>query len=227
MPPAQYTHGAAIAFLHSSALHIGTFNALGAELAPELKLAHTVREDLLVAAEKAGGLTPSIEIRAGEALLALAEGGAKVVVCTCSTLGPAAERVADDADIPIMRIDRPMADDAVKMGKRIGVCGALESAMTTAMRLLEDSAMRAGRHCEFTPVHFADAWESFRAGRLGEYHAAIAEGMSQAAESCDVLVLSQASMAPAAREAGDLGIPVLSSPRSGFAAAARIAQRFR
>ncbi|MAB14887.1 aspartate/glutamate racemase family protein [Parvibaculum sp.] len=227
MPPAQYTHGAAIAFLHSSALHIGTFNALGAERAPGLKLAHTVREDLLVAAEKAGGITASIELKAGEAMLALAAGGAKVVVCTCSTLGPVAEHVADEADIPIIRIDRPMADEAVRSGKRIGVCGALAPAMETTLRLLEDSAGRAGRDCHFAPVHFEDAWEKFRAGRLAEYHAMIAEGLKRASDDCDVLVLAQASMAPAAQQAGDLGVPVLSSPRSGFAAAARIANRFK
>lgn len=227
MPPAQYSHGAAIAFLHSSALHIATFNALGAALAPGLKLAHTVREDLLVAAEKAGGVTPSIELKAGEAMLALAEGGARVVVCTCSTLGPVAERVADDADIPVIRIDRPMADEAVRSGNRIGVCGALAPAMETTLRLLEDSAGKAGRACDLMPVHFEDAWEEFRAGRLDAYHAGIADGLKRAAEDCDVLVLAQASMAPAALQAGDLGIPVLSSPRSGFAAAARIAKRFR
>ena len=62
--------------------------------------------------------------------------------------------------------------------------------------------------------------------RCDAYHAEIAEGLKRAAEDSDVLVLAQASMAPAAREAGDLGIPVLSSPRSGFEAAARIAGRF-
>ncbi|NIJ41049.1 hypothetical protein FHS78_001330 [Parvibaculum indicum] len=227
MPPAQYAHGAAIAFLHSSALHIGTFNALGAALAPGLKLAHTVREDLLVAAEKAGGVTPSIELKAGEAMLALAEGGARVVVCTCSTLGPVAERVADDADIPVMRIDRPMADEAVRSGARIGVCGALAPAMETTLRLLEDSAGKAGRSCRFTPVHFEDAWDRFKAGRLGAYHERIAEGLARAAADHDVLVLAQASMAPAAQQAGDLGIPVLSSPQSGFTAAVRIANRFK
>jgi hypothetical protein len=47
-----------IAFLHTAAVHIETFNALGREIAPELALSHAVREDLLSAAEKAGSSPP-------------------------------------------------------------------------------------------------------------------------------------------------------------------------
>ena len=87
MPPSRRSHGAAIAFLHTAAIHIETFNALGREIAPELALTHVVREDLLAAAEKAGRVTPALDFMTQEALIALAEGGARVVVCTCSTLG--------------------------------------------------------------------------------------------------------------------------------------------
>ena len=74
MPPAHIPHGAAIAFLHTAAIHIETFNALGREIALALSLAHAVREDLLSAAEKAGFVTPALDMKTQEALIALAEG---------------------------------------------------------------------------------------------------------------------------------------------------------
>ena len=88
-----------------------------------------------------------------------------------------------------------MADEAVRSGARIGVCGALAPAMETTLRLLEDSAGKAGRSCRFTPVHFEDARDRFKAGRLGAYHERIAEGLARAAADHDVLVLAQASIA--------------------------------
>ena len=223
MPPSFRQHGAAIAFLHTAAVHIETFNELARELAPDLKISHAVREDLLIATEKAGGVTPAISIRTQEALLALAEGGARVVVCTCSTLGAEAEKAAGEADIPIMRIDRPMADRAVREGVRIGICAALAPTIAPTRALIANSAARAGRDCMMREFLFDDVWPAFRAGRLDDYYTGIAARLADAAKDVDMLVLAQASMAPAARHAGALSVPLLSSPRIGFEAAARIA----
>jgi aspartate/glutamate racemase len=223
MPPSFAHHGAPIAFLHTAAIHIETFDDLAREIAPGVKLRHVVREDLLAATERAGGVTPAVSLRTQEALLALAEGGARVVVCTCSTLGDEAEQAAGEAEIPIMRIDRPMADIAVRSARRIGICAALAPTMTPTRRLIESSAVRAGRDVEVQEHLFDDVWAAFRAGRLGDYYEGIAAQLRAVAQKSDMLVLAQASMAPAIALAGELPVPVLSSPRIGFEAAARIA----
>ncbi|WP_293333050.1 aspartate/glutamate racemase family protein [Parvibaculum sp.] len=223
MPPSFAPHGAAIAFLHTTALHIESFERLRDEIAPGLRLTHVVREDLLAATEKAGGITPAVSLKTQEALLALAEGGARVVVCTCSTLGAEAEQAAGEADIPVMRIDRPMADRAVREGTRIGICAALRPTLQPTRALIESSAARAGRYVEIREFLFDDVWLAFREGRLEDYHEGIAARLDEAAREVDLLVLAQASMAPAARLAGVLSAPVLVSPRIGFTEAARIA----
>ena len=223
MPPSFAPHGAAIAFLHTAALHIETFERLAREMAPGLRLTHVVREDLLAATEKAGGITTAVSLKTQEALLALAEGGARVVVCTCSTLGAEAEKAAGEAEIPVMRIDRPMADRAVREGRTIGICAALRPTLAPTRALIESSAARAGRDVEIREFLFDDVWPAFRQGRLGDYHEGIAARLGEAAREVDLLVLAQASMAPAASLAGAIGAPVLSSPRIGFMEAARIA----
>ena len=223
MPPSFAPHGAAIAFLHTAALHIETFERLARELAPGLRLHHAVREDLLAATEKAGGVTPAVSLDTQEALLALAEGGARVVVCTCSTLGGEAEKAAREAEIPVMRIDRPMADRAVRIGARIGICAALGATLAPTRALIESSAARAKRDVTVSEFLFDDVWSAFRAGRLADYHEGIAARLGEAAREVDVLVLAQASMVPAIPLAGVLKAQVLSSPRMGFEEAARIA----
>lgn len=223
MPPSFAPHGAAIAFLHTAALHIDTFERLRNEIAPGLRLTHVVREDLLAATEKAGGITTAISLKTQEALLALAEGGARVVVCTCSTLGAEAEQAAGEAEIPVMRIDRPMADRSVREGRTIGICAALRPTLAPTRALIESSAARAGRAVEIREFLFDDVWPAFREGRLDDYHEGIAARLGEAAREVDLLVLAQASMAPAASLAGVIGAPVLSSPRIGFMEAARIA----
>lgn len=216
MPPAIATRGATIAFLHTSATHIETFDMLGAELAPGLTLSHAVREDLLCAALKAGGVTPAIALDTHDALRALAAGGPRVVVCTCSTLGAVAEEAAVASAVPMLRIDRPMADLAVTSGRRIGIVASVASTLGATKRLVEESGNRAGVSCEISSFLFDDVWPAFQAGRLHDYYQAIAERLVEAAREADVLILAQASMAPAADLAGKLAIPVLSSPRTGF-----------
>lgn len=224
MPPARTHHGAAIAFLHTAAVHIETFNALGREIAPELSLAHVVREDLLAAAEKAGRVTTALDIRTREAVMALAEGGARVVVCTCSTLGASAEAAARDTSVPVLRIDRPMADLAVLQGHRIGICACVPTTVPNTEALIREAADAVGRDYELKTFLFDDVWTSFREGRLEDYYQGIAARLSDISRDVDVLVLAQASMAPAAALCDGLPVPVLSSPRIGFEAAVKLAR---
>lgn len=224
MPPSRSQHGAAIAFLHTTPVHIETFEALGREIAPDLRLTHAVREDLLAAAEKAGRVTTALDIRTREALTALAEGGASVIVCTCSTLGASAEAANEDAAVPILRIDRPMADLAVLQGHRIGIAACVPATVANTEALIAESANAVGRDFELETFLLDDIWISFREGRLDDYYQGIASRIADVAKGVDVLVLAQASMAPAAALCQNLPVPVLSSPRIGLEAAARLAR---
>ena len=67
-----------IGFLHTSAVHVPTFRALLAELAPGWRDVHVVEPPLLTDPRGLDGF-----------LRELADAGADVIVCTCSTLGPA------------------------------------------------------------------------------------------------------------------------------------------
>ena len=51
---------------------------------------------------------------------------------------------------------------------------------------------------------------------MSAYMDIIAEGLKQAAQNSDVIVLAQASMVPALLRVDTLPVPVLSSPRSGL-----------
>ena len=97
--------GAAIAFLHSSAAPIEQLNRLGRDLAPGVKLIHVVREDLLCAVNAAGGIDFAVEMKTREALQALADNGAQIIVCTCAVLGAIVEQGAaelrEDVGVPV------------------------------------------------------------------------------------------------------------------------------
>jgi Asp/Glu/hydantoin racemase len=133
--------------------------------------------------------------------------------------------LAEETQVPMLRIDRAMADLAVKTGRRIGVAACIQTTVPNTQMLIRSSAARAGREVEISSFVFDDVWTLFREGRLGDYYEGIAARLKDAARDVDVLVLAQASMAPAAGLCGALDVPVLSSPRIGFEAAVAAARQ--
>jgi aspartate/glutamate racemase len=206
-----------LVFLHTAAMNLETFTRLAQDIAPGLSVRHIVNEDLLDAAREQG-LTDGVRASVEQAMRDAAGTGARVVVCTCSTVGGLAENVAAVNFLPL-RIDRAMADVAVRSGRRIAVLAALASTLAPTRELLASSAHTAGADPEFREVLVEGAWAHLEAGDRDAFLDAIVRAISAVRPDVDVIVLAQASMAAAAGLAGDIGIPVLSSPALGTQAA--------
>ena len=150
-----------IACLHTAQSNVAVFDAaLAAVASTGVSLHHEVRADLLAAAELEGGLTRQIVQQTAEALRGLSE-GADVVLLTCSTLGPAAEIAADDASIPILRVDAALAAEAVKNGGSVAVLCAVETTVEPTRWQFEAAAQVTGAEvCESGsgPVGSVQGW---------------------------------------------------------------------
>ena len=210
--------GGDLVLVHTVAGLTAVFDALHGELGPDVPVRHVVQSALLTDAIEAGGLTDEIRARTCAALLE-AGSGAGVVLCTCSTVGPGADDAAAAAALPILRIDRPMAEAAVAAGARITVTATLATTIGPTVDLVADAARRAGRDVEIDSVVFAEARASLVAGDEEGHERLIADGLHAAASTADAIVLAQASMTPALARCADIAVPLLTSPRSGFAAA--------
>ena len=207
-----------IGFLHTASVHVTTFRRLREELAPGWQDLHVVDEGLLADARR-DGLTAELAGRVDARLHELADRGADVIVCTCSSLGGHAERRTADVGVPVLRADRPMAEAAVAAGRRIGVVATVDSTLGPTRELLDDAAARAGRAVELVEVRCPEAFALFEAGDFPAYAQMVARRARAAAPGLDVLVLAQPSAAPAAPLLADLPIPVLTSPRTAVSRA--------
>jgi hypothetical protein len=210
-----------LAFLHTLAANLAVFDALATARRPDLRVRHAVGDDLLNEA-RATGVTAGLTTRVHDAMRDLASTGAKIVVCTCSTIGGAAEATETGGRFIAMRIDRPMADRAVALGPHVLVAAALASTFEPTRLLLEDSARRAN-----VPLHLQErliegAWTHFEHGDPDRYYQTIAEALTSDVSRFGAVVLAQASMAPAADRCRNGSVPILSSPRLGVEAALRL-----
>ena len=204
-----------IAFLHTSPVHVETFERLTRTMASDVAIEHVVAEALLVDAQRTGAGDPALVARVHAAMTNAAANGAAIVVCTCSTIGGAAERTPTDGRFAVARIDRAMADRAVALGPRVLVVAALESTLAPTAALIRESA--AAMHADVTleSLLVAEAWAHFTRGDRQAYIDAVAAAVRGAAAGHSVVVLAQASMAPAQDLLRDLGVEVLASPALG------------
>ncbi len=199
-----------ISFLHTSPVHVATFDALVDELAPGMVRRHRVEEGWLAQART--GMTAELSATIFGAMNQLAATG--VGVCTCSTIGAAAE-AADAPHTPIVRIDRALMEIALVHGNRPLIAMCLESTAGPTMELLADVAEQAGVDVHPQQVMCEGAWAHFEAGDMTDYGVAIADAVKAQIDHPDCIVLAQGSMAVAEPLLQQTGLPVLSSPRLG------------
>ncbi len=207
-----------VAFLHTSPVHVATFDRLVKAADPALRVDHVVDESLLSAAQRFGVDDPALIRRVHQAMSQAAANGAAVVVCTCSTIGCIAERTPSQPGRSFARIDRAMADRAVRLGPRILVVAALRSTLEPTAQLISESAAALQAGVVLQTLWVDGAWPHFERGDRAAYIDAVVAAVRAAPRRFDVVVLAQASMADAAGALQDLGIEVLASPRLGVQA---------
>lgn len=206
-----------LTFLHTSPLHIKTFNDLLERSGARPNVNHLLHEALLDEAKAARTVTDRVAAKL-EAVIKEAAATSAVILCTCSTLGGVAEGLAETYNMAILRVDRPMAEQAVRQGKKIAVVAALASTLEPTRLLLEEAARLANKEVEIRLSVCEGAWAEFEAGDVAAYHASIARHLTELAADADVIVLAQASMMGAVALV-NVAPPVLSSPELGLAAA--------
>ncbi|MDJ0465282.1 aspartate/glutamate racemase family protein [Streptomyces sp. H27-C3] len=209
-----------LTLLHTSPVHGPVFDALRDRHHPGLGLRHLVYEDLLAAARSEG--PGAIDSALAAVLTEAVTDGATAVLCTCSTIGGAAQAHTARLGVPVLRVDRPMAAAAVAAAPergtvRIAVVAALRSTLAPTTDLIREEAAAAGRRVDIRAVSAGGAWERFESGDRDGYLDSVARSVD-GITGADVVVLAQASMADAADRTGT-ALPVLSSPAPGLRAA--------
>jgi Asp/Glu/hydantoin racemase len=215
---------ATIAFVHTVLTLAPTFDALADELVPDAERFHIADESLLGVTRRTGSLTPATRRRVLGYVESAADAGADLIVVTCSSIGPAVDASHEFVDVPVLRIDEPMADEAVRIGSRVGVLATLSTTLEPTAELVR----RRGNGVDVVPRVCDGAFDALRTGDLERHDSLIREGLRETAKDVDVVVLAQASMARVtdALPAEEKTVPVLSSPRLGMQRVAElVAQR--
>ncbi len=209
-----------VVMIHTVQSNEALFGELCAELLPEAATRHVVDEGLLGDTIAAGRLTDDVRARFRARAAEARADGADLIVLTCSSVGPAADGLADDLAVPVLRIDEAMAGRAVALGRRIGVAATLSTTLEPTAELVCRAGAHAGRPVEVVTELAEGAFQALRSGDAERHDTLVMDALRSLAARVDAIVLAQASMARAlggaeTLEVGGRSVPVLTSPRLG------------
>ncbi len=206
-----------LALLHTSPVLTPLFASLCAQWLPEVQIFHAVDESLIKNTIQAGRLEKTTIRRLAAFVGSALEGGADGVLVTCSSIGPAVDIARQMYDQPVLRVDAPMAREAVRQGRRIGVLATLRTTLEPTAALVRSAAHEAGAAIDVVECLCEGAFEAVLAGDTATHDRLVSEALTDRMRAVDVIVLAQASMARvvASLPAGAVQAPVLSSPESG------------
>ena len=203
-----------LGLIHTSATLVPVFQQLCREKMPGVDVFNIADDSLIKDVIARGELTPLTSRRVADHVLSAEAAGADFILVTCSSIGRAVEAAALRTSVPVLRVDQPMADKAVGLGKRIGVVATLSTTLEPTADLIRRRAQVAGREVSVVTRLCEGAFEALMAGDTAKHDAAVTAALLALAPETDVIVLAQASMARVAAGLGKLktGTPILASP---------------
>jgi Asp/Glu/hydantoin racemase len=216
--------GKRLGMIHTSATLVPMFEQLCKEKLANVPFFNLIDDSLIKDVIAHDCLRPTTARRLVQHVAAAEDAGADVILVTCSSIGRAVETAAKLSGVPVLRVDRPMAKEAVAMGRRVGVIATLRTTLEPTAELVERCAAESGREIELTARLCDGAFEALMQGNAARHDELVLAALEQLSSQVDVIALAQASMARvvATIPAHKKRVPILASPPLAIERLARI-----
>jgi Asp/Glu/hydantoin racemase len=203
-----------LALIHTSATLVPVFAALCNKFIPGVKIFNIADDSLIKNTIACGALTPDTARRVVGYARSAEEAGADYIMFTCSSIGRAVETAAGLVNVPVLRVDQPMAAMAVEKGNRIGIVATLSTTLDPTTDLVRRNALQVGKEIELFPHLCEGAFEALMAGDAETHDKLVGDALKAMSGTVDVIVLAQASMARVVEANPSLAekLPILASP---------------
>jgi Asp/Glu/hydantoin racemase len=209
-----------VAAIYTAFSIIEPTKALFAELVPGHRLVNIFDDSLVPDVIAAGNsMTDDVRRRFLAYCRAAEDMGADVILSTCSSMGDIVGQTQPFIKIPMLRIDEPMARQAIDMANSIAVLATVDTTLVPTRRLLSSVAEQSGKQVTIVEAVAKGALQALNAGQPEVHDEILLKAALAIAEKAEVIILAQASMIRMQEKiAKATGRPVLSSPRPGLLA---------
>ena len=205
-----------VAVIHTFLYSVEDLKKLFREKIPEVEMINIIDDSLLQEMLNNDGMTKAVVKRVTQYALIAESMGVDAILNQCSSVGEAVDIVKNLINIPYLKIDEPMAREAVRLGNKIAVIATAVSTIGPTSRLVENVAKETNRDVVVNKYFAAGAYEALLQENDREKHNQIVTGtIEKASKENDIIVLAQGSMYHLLPLLKHIKKPVLTSLESG------------
>jgi len=205
-----------VAVIHTSFVSVEDLKTLFKEIIPEVEMINIVDDSLLAEVSANGHITPAIIRRVCTYALQAEALGVDLIFNQCSSVGESVDIARNMLKVPYIKVDEPMAEEAVKIGGKISVIATVQSTMGPSVRLIEKAAIEMGKKVEIRKCLVAGALDILmKEGNKEKHNRLVLNEIEKVANDSDVIVLAQGSMIGLLPLLNHIKTPILTSPRLG------------
>ena len=161
---------------------------------PDIQINNIIDDSLLNDTRKYDGMTSVIANRVFNYAKAAELSGADGVLVTCTSVNQATKMIRPLLSIPILNIEEPVAEMAVRDGKKIGVLATIPTSPKAISDVIREKAHEAGKEIEIVEKVADGAFDALRAGDRDLHDAMVCKALYELVEEVDVIAFAQISM---------------------------------
>ena len=203
-----------IFLIHATPVAIAPIEQAFARLWPQAQVSNLLDDSLSRDLASAGCITDQLKNR----FLALAryavQADADAILFTCSAFGEALDLCKRDLDIPVLKPNEAMIDEAIVQASRIAIVATFEPAIDSMSNEFRQAASLAGRPLELSTFTCPQALQALQAGDTARHDELISELVANI-DGPQLVCFAQFSMVTAASRAGNTtSLSILTTPDS-------------
>ena len=210
--------GRKLGIIHAALITTRAMQKYIDEIIPEVEVVHWVDDTIQNTnfACEPGVIPNKNYAKFVQGALSQQEYGVDLILLACSTFNRAVEYARSMVDTPMLQIDRPMMDLAVRAGKRIGLLATVPTTVPASERLLRLAAEEAGKQIELTTRLCSEAFKAIKAGDALRHNELLLKEIDELSRKVDAIVMAQLSMSALEPLLVNTQVPVYNSGRTGF-----------
>lgn len=209
--------------IHTTPVTIGLLKNIASELDIDCNIMNVLDDSILPEINSLGYIPEDVKYRFNNYLINAATLKPEVILCACSSIGGLVDEGRDLVNVPVLRIDEPMAKIAINSGNKIGVAATLASTLEPTTNLVLKKAKESGKEVKIDKLLIEGVGSLLNKGREEEYDKIVSSKLMRLLENNDAVILAQASMARAVKLIPEeLRDKFLISPYTGMEAVKKV-----
>lgn len=184
---------------------------------PEARISNLMDDGLFAWVRETGGVVPEMYDVFRTLTRHIVSRGADGILFTCSAFREVIDACIAEFDVPILKPNDAMIEQALDAGSRIAVMATVGPTIPSISAEIREIAAARSRKIELVPYVVEGAFDAL-AGGNAEKHDALVAARAREIKDCDVIVLAQFTLSRAVPAVAAVSnIPIFNSPGAAVA----------